>query len=131
MKKTAALNKIINAVRTVLEDYDSKIPFAFLFGSWTKGRQTSLSDIDVAIFFRNMPESVKTKIEHQISMRFDEQVNILRLEDENISPLVKLESLKGIPISVRDSDFLNNFVLSIIHSAEEMRRVLKRLRAAA
>lgn len=114
-----------------MDNYEGKIPFAFLFGSWTKGRQTSLSDIDLAIFFRDMPESVKTKIEHQISLLFDEQVNILRLEDENISPLIKLESLKGIPITSPDSDFLNGFILSIIHKAEEMRRLLDRLRDAA
>ncbi|MBI4682256.1 MAG: nucleotidyltransferase domain-containing protein [Nitrospirae bacterium] len=129
--RKAAVIKIINTTRTVLDNYEGKIPFAFLFGSWTKGRQTSLSDIDLAIFFRDMPESVKTKIEHQISLLFDEQVNILRLEDENISPLIKLESLKGIPITSPDSDFLNGFILSIIHKAEEMRRLLDRLRDAA
>ena len=129
--RKAAVNKIINTTRTVLENYEGKIPFAFLFGSWTKGRQTSLSDIDVAIFFRDMPESLKTKIEHQISLLFDEQVNILRLEDDNISPLIKLESLKGSPIVSPDSDFLNGFILSIIHKAEEMRRLLGRLRDAA
>jgi len=129
--RKAAVDKIINTTRTVLENYEGKIPFAFLFGSWTKGKQTSLSDIDIAIFFRDMPESVKIKIEHQISLLFDEQVNILRLEDENISPLIKLESLKGIPITSPDSDFLNGFILSIIHKAEEMRRLLGRLRDAA
>ena len=129
--RKAAVNKIINTTRTVLGNYEGKIPFAFLFGSWTKSRQTSLSDIDIAIFFRDIPESLKTKIEHQISLLFDEQVNILRLEDENISPLIKLESLKGIPLIIPESDFLNGFILSIIHKAEEMRRLLGRLRNAA
>jgi predicted nucleotidyltransferase len=129
--RKAAVNKIINTTRTVLENYEGKIPFAFLFGSWTKGRETSLSDIDVAIFFKDIPESVKTKIEHEISLLFDQQVNIHRLEDENISPLVKLESLKGIPITTPDNDYLNGFILSIIHKAEEMRRLLGRLRDAA
>lgn len=131
MKKDKRAGAIISSIKSYLDKYGAKIPFAFVFGSYARVKQTPLSDIDVAIFFKNMRESDKTKIEHQISLHFDEQVNILRLEDEYISPLIKLEALDGIPIVIRDNDFLNRFILSNIHQAEELRRFLDRLRTAA
>jgi predicted nucleotidyltransferase len=131
MKKTKITDKKINNIKSCLDNYRDKIPFVFLFGSWADGKQTPLSDIDIAIFFKNMRESEKTKVEHQISLLFDEQVNILRLEDEYISPLIKLNALNGIPVIINDKDFLNRFTLSIIHKAEETRRLLNRLRRAA
>ena len=78
-----------------------------------------------------MRESEKTKVEHQISLLFNEQVNVLRLEDEYISPLIKLEALNGIPVIISDKDLLNRFILSIIHIAEEHKKILNRLRRAA
>lgn len=131
MKKTKFTEKRINNVKSYLDKYGDKIPFAFLFGSLAEDKQTPLSDIDIAIFFRDMRESEKTKIEHQISLLFDEQVNVLRLEDEYISPLIKLDSLNGIPIIINDEDLLNRFTLSIIHIAEELKRILNRLRKVA
>jgi len=131
MKKRRYADRVFDDVKLSLENYGDQIPFAFLFGSRAEGRQTSLSDIDIAIYFRDMRESVKTKIEHEISLLFVEQVNILRLEDETISPLVKLEALNGIPIILNDNDYLNLFILSIIHIAEELRRLLGRLRKTA
>lgn len=131
MKKIKFTDKIISNIRSCIDSYRDKIPFAFLFGSWAKGEQTLFSDIDVAIFFKDMRESEKTKVEHQISLLFNEQVNVLRLEDEYISPLIKLEALNGIPVIISDEDLLNRFILSIIHIAEEHKKILNRLRRAA
>lgn len=131
LKKSIILDKAINDIKPCLEHYGKKIPFAFVFGSLAQGTQTPLSDIDIAIFFHAMSESQKLKIEHQVSMLFNEQVNILRLEDEYISPLIKLAALKGAPILITDIDLLNGFTLSILHEAEEIKKVLDRLRKAA
>lgn len=128
MKKSNITGKIVSDIKSCLVKYGDKIPFAFLFGSCSEGKQTPLSDIDIAVFFNGMSETEKTRIEHQISLLFDEQVNILRLEDEYVSPLIKLEALNGIPIIINNNDFLNIFILSNIHIAEEMKRILSRLR---
>lgn len=131
MRKNKDITEQLKKIKSCIGQYKKKIPFAFLFGSWAEGKQTPLSDIDIAIFFRDMRESEKTKVEHQISLLFDERVNVLRLEDEYISPLIKLEALNGIPVIINDEDFLNRFTLSIIHKAEETRRLLNRLRKVA
>jgi len=131
VRKNKDITEQLKKIKSCIGQYKKKIPFAFLFGSWADGKQTPLSDIDIAIFFRNMRESEKTKVEHQISLLFAEQVNVLRLEDEYISPLIKLEALNGISVVINDEDFLNRFTLSIIHKAEETRRLLNRLRKVA
>jgi predicted nucleotidyltransferase len=131
VRKNKDIAEQLKKIKSCIGQYKKKIPFAFLFGSLAEGKQTPLSDIDIAIFFRDMRESEKTKIEHQISLLFDEQVNVLRLEDEYISPLIKLEALNGIPVIINDGDLLNRFILSIIHIAEEHKRILNRLRKAA
>jgi len=79
MKKTKFTDKIISNIKSCLDNYGDKVPFAFLFGSFAEGKQIHLSDIDIAIFFRDMREYEKIKVKHQISLLFDEQVNILRL----------------------------------------------------
>lgn len=107
--------------------HEPRIPFAFLFGSYADGRETILSDIDIAIYFNGLDEDEKTEYEHRLWLLFDEQVNILRLEDEDISPLVRLKAVEGIPITIRDEDFLNRFILSQIHRASEVERVIGRL----
>lgn len=45
--------------------------------------------------------------------------------------LIKLAALKGAPIFIADMDLLNEFTLSIVHDAEEIKKVLYRLRKAA
>jgi len=108
--------------------HERRIPFSFLFGSYAAGRETVLSDIDVAVYFNGMDEDEKIEYEHGLWLLFDERVNVLRLEDEEISPIVRLKAVEGVPIAIRDEDFLNRYILSIIHRASEADRVLGRLR---
>jgi predicted nucleotidyltransferase len=124
---TEKSKRIINEVRRIIS-YEARIPFAFLFGSCAEGRDTVLSDIDLALYFADMEEDEKTNIEHRLWMTSEEKVNILRLEDDDISPAIRLKAVEGIPILVRDQDSLNQFILSIVHRAKETELVLGRLR---
>ncbi len=107
--------------------HEKRIPFAFLFGSYAQGGETVLSDIDIAIYFNDMDEDEKIVYEHRLSLAFDEQVNVMRLEDEDTSPVIRLRAIEGIPITIKDDDFLNRFILSIIHRAFEAEIVLARI----
>ena len=126
-----AYQSIIEPVRQVVAEYPHAIPFAFLFGSFAVGKQTPLSDIDLAVYFHNISDSEKTGIEQRISLLFDEPVNILRLDDDEISPLVRLEAVSGLPIIAPDIDRLNDFILSLVHEANEYRHLMARLKRAA
>ncbi len=134
MKKSKRLSKKVTEILRKVKKYISNnphIPFAFIFGSYAEGRETTLSDIDIAIYFKGMKEGEKIKIEHRLLSLFDEQVNILRLEDEDLSPIVRLRAIDGIPILINDKDLLNRFILSIIHRASESENLLKRHRRIA
>jgi len=126
-KLSAKANSIIDTVREIILD-EPRISFAFLFGSYAADRATSLSDIDLAVYFQEMSEDEKIDIEHRLWLLFDETVNVLRLEEDDISPLVRLKALEGEPILIRNQDVLNRFTLSIIHRATEAEVVLGRLR---
>lgn len=123
--------KKIDDIKTYLAAYSINIPFAFLFGSYAEGRQTPLSDIDIAIYFQGLGERTKFRIEHTISMLFDKPVHILLLEDQDTSFSLKLEAVQGVPIMINDPDFLNQFILKTIHRAEEEKNIIGRLRRTA
>ena len=134
MKKSKRLSKKVTEILRKVKKHifnNPHIPFAFIFGSYAEGRETPLSDIDIAIYFKEISEDEKIRIEHMILSLFDEQVNILRLEDEDISPTVRLRAVDGIPIIINDEDFLNRFILSIIHKASESETLLKKFRRIA
>lgn len=122
---------IISKVKKVIKAHSDAVVFAFLFGSFARGGQTPLSDIDLAVYFQDISEDDKIAIEQEIFLLFDEPVHILRLEDDEISQAVRLEAVFGIPIFVSDIDKLNDFVLSIIHRAHEDRYILERLKRVA
>lgn len=123
--------EIIRRVQEVITARPDAVPFAFLFGSFANDRQTSRSDIDLAFYFQGISEEEKTEIEHKVSLLFDEAVHVLRLEDEDISPAVRLEAVSGLPIITPDIDRLNDFILSIIHQAEEHKHLMERLKRVA
>lgn len=122
---------IISKIKTIIDQYPGTVPFAFLFGSFADDRQTPLSDIDLAIYFQNAAEDKKMQIEQRIALLFDEPVNILRLEDDDISPAVRLDAVAGLPIISPDIDLLNGYTLSIIHRAHEYRNTMERLKKVA
>ena len=53
--------------------HEPRIPFAFFFGSYANGRETILSDIDIAIYFNGIDEDEKAEYEHRLWLLFDEQ----------------------------------------------------------
>ena len=128
--KDSRKNKI-REIKTYLLSYAPNIPFAFLFGSYAIGKHTPLSDIDIALYYKGLSETMRFRIEHTVSMFFDKPVHILSLDDEDISSRVRLEAVQGIPIMINDPDSLNQFILKTIHRAQEEKHVIGRLRKTA
>ncbi len=73
---------MIEILRKLLEPYDF-IDFALLFGSYAKGKQTFLSDIDIAIFTNR-------------SIDLFEQGNLISLLEENLNKKVDLVLLNNL-----------------------------------
>ncbi len=100
---------------------DGKVLVAILYGSYARGTPHKRSDIDLAVFIHAMNEKEETDIIDKILMSTERQVSILRLDDEDESPFVVQEALKGIPLVEPDSDILYDVARRALHETEEIR----------
>lgn len=89
-------NTITQYINVIKQKY-SNIESAYLFGSYAKGKSTEDSDIDIALIFKNLDDSV----------RFDIQVQLMVLA-------AKIDSrIEPHPISHDDFNSGNPFVAEI------------------
>lgn len=91
------IDKRIADYLNVIKKKYPRFEFAYLFGSYTKGRLTEDSDIDIALIFRDLEDS----------NRFDLQVQLMLIA-ANID--IRIEPH---PISKSDFDSGNPFVVEI------------------
>ncbi|MDI6736076.1 MAG: nucleotidyltransferase domain-containing protein [bacterium] len=117
------MNKEIDSIRGVLKELrnDKKISIAILYGSYAKGREHRRSDIDLALYIKAKDEKEERKIIDNILMSVDRDVSILRLDDEDESPFVVQEALKGIYLLEPDRETLYMLSHRILHQCEEIR----------
>lgn len=98
---------IDNAIAKYLELIKNKysdIEQVYLFGSYAKGKSTDESDIDIALIFKNLDDS----------LRFDIQVQLMLLAAEVDS------RIEPHPISLEDFNSGNPFVVEIKKSGVEI-----------
>ncbi len=88
----------------LIKDKFSNIETVYLFGSYAKGKSTDDSDIDLALIFKNLDDS----------MRFDIQVQLMLLA-------AKIDSrIEPHPISHEDFNSGNPFVVEIKRTGIEI-----------
>lgn len=100
---------------------EGKVLLAYLFGSYASPVQHKRSDIDVAIYLNTSSESETIEVIDKILMSVDRTVEILRLDDENESPFIVQEALKGVPLIESDIDTLYNVFDRVLHETENIR----------
>jgi predicted nucleotidyltransferase len=100
---------------------EGKLLVAVLYGSFAGGAPHARSDIDLAIYLKakNMEEEIE--IIDEILMSADRQVSILRLDDEDESPFVVQEALKGIHLVEPDEAALYGVYHRVLHESEGAR----------
>ena len=113
----------INALKTVLEGLrkQGKILLAYLYGSYAKNMEHQRSDIDVAVFINTNDEKEAIGIIDALLMAAEKPVEVLRLDDEEESPFIIQESLKGIPLVEPDMETLYRVAHRALHEAESIR----------
>lgn len=104
------------------------IAFAFLYGSQANGNATTLSDVDVAVYFYpknrhpvEYEESVYYKREHDI---WTDLERILKKEVEllvlNRCPAsVAASAIRGMPLAVNDWGMYLDFMVAVTDEAED------------
>lgn len=113
---------IIKLQQTLADLYkQGKISLAYLFGSFAKGDVHNRSDIDLAVYFNTKDEKETSECIDNILMSGDRDIEILRLDDEDESPFVIQEAMKGIPLVEPDTDTLYSLAHRALHEAESIR----------
>ena len=113
------LAPLINVLNKLREE--GKILAAILFGSYANGTPHVRSDIDLAVYINTDDEGERTEIIDEILMSVERDVNILRLEDEEESPFIVQEALKGLHLVEPDTDSLYNVSHRVLHETEGIR----------
>lgn len=97
---------------------EGKIHIAILFGSLASGKSHKRSDVDLAICLSRQDKNEEIKIIDEILMSIDRDINILRLDNEDESPFIIQEALKGIHLIEPDKDYLYDIASRALHETE-------------
>lgn len=92
----------IDTLGDVLKKYEDKIIVAYLFGSVNDGNMNALSDIDIAILFKEMPKEDIINLEFEVSEDISKH---LKTEE------IDLVNLNFAPLSVRYGVIKNKKIL--------------------
>ncbi len=90
-------------------DKKKKVKFIILFGSYAAGKQTPLSDIDIAVYY-DAPQ--RERFEFLISADLPDYVDLKTFQDLPI--LIQKEIISGKVIYYRDYDFTFNEFMKVI-----------------
>lgn len=117
-----ALQVLLNKLKE-----NGKLLLAYLYGSYAKGTAHIRSDIDLALYLNTTSEQERSEIIDSILMASDKQINILLLDDEDESPFVVQEALKGKPLVDPNLSVLYKVAHRVLHETEgiRFRRALK------
>jgi predicted nucleotidyltransferase len=120
VKKTSneieALKNVLNELRN-----RGKVLLAYLFGSYSKNASHKKSDIDLALYLNTKDENETIEVIDKIFMVVDKSVEILRLDDEDESPFIIQEALKGIPLIEPDTETFYKVADRVLHETEGIR----------
>ena len=94
---------------------------AVLYGSYAHGTPHGRSDIDLALYLAAREEDDESDTIDEILMSTDRQISILRLDDEDESPFVIQEALKGIHLVEPDMQALHRVYHRVLHESESIR----------
>src|SRR4030042_5041072 len=83
-----------------------KVLIAILYGSYAQGIPHKRSDIDLALYIKANDKKEEIEIVDQILMAAERDISILRLDDEEESPFVVNEALKGLHLVEPDKETL-------------------------
>ncbi|MBI5416509.1 nucleotidyltransferase domain-containing protein [Candidatus Poribacteria bacterium] len=113
----------IEQIKNVLIELkkENKILLAYLFGSYAEKKQHKRSDIDIAIYFNTKNERETIDAIDKILMSVRQEVEILRLDDEDESPFMIQIALKSIPLIEPDLETFYNVKHRILHETERIR----------
>jgi predicted nucleotidyltransferase len=100
---------------------ENKLLIAILYGSFSEGTPHVRSDVDLALYLNTGDDQDEMEAIDSVLMSVDRQVSILRLDDEDESPFVVQEALKGTHLVEPDRESLYAVSHRVLHECENMR----------
>jgi len=116
------VDEIILKLKTYFQE-DTNVLFAFIFGSYVKGRDKRESDLDVAVFFNNPPEGLDLLgYINKLSDILEKDVHLIVLN--NASPMLRHQVVKyGIRLIKKDESLYTRFREKTMTDYEEYKNV--------
>ena len=116
------VDEIILKLKTYFQE-DPNVLFAFIFGSYVKGRDKRESDLDVAVFFNNPPEGLDLLgYINKLSDILEKDVHLIVLN--NASPILRHQVVKyGIRLIKKDESLYTRFREKTMTDYEEYKNV--------
>lgn len=119
MNKDNQIACLKNCLQQLKEE--GKVLVAVLYGSYAKGTAHKRSDIDLALYIKAGDELEKIDIVDKILMATETDISILDLADDEESPFVVQEALKGLHLIEPDAETLFDISHRVLHHSEEIR----------
>jgi len=118
-----AVNEELDILKKLLMELraEGKVAIAILYGSYAKGVPHKRSDIDVALYIKAKDEKEEMEIIDSIFMALNREISILRLDDEDESPFIIQEALKGVHLIDPDKEILYSVSHRVLHDSENIR----------
>lgn len=120
---TEGLSGEIQKISRTLEQLrdEGVVRLAYLYGSFASGTQHARSDIDLAVFFSPESDNALVTAVDRIMMASDRDVEILYLNDEDESPFIVQQALKGTPLVEPDLETYYSLCRRVLHETESIR----------
>jgi len=127
------MNPILNSevLTRVLKEYTDKnqnIVFGYLFGSYAIGKQTQMSDIDIAVYLRDSSFNEVLQINYELSKLLKKDVDLIVLND--IKNLYLLEAILKDGKVIKDNDLRFDFEIIKEHEILDFKENRKYIDAA-
>ena len=128
----------VDHILKVLREYFSSredVAFSFLFGSYADGTATSLSDVDVAVYFypkRRRPVEFEEEVYYEGEDRIWADLDRLLGKEVELVVLnrapatVSASAIRGIPIAMKDRGLYLDFMEVVTSEAMDFREMLIR-----
>jgi predicted nucleotidyltransferase len=116
LNEISPIKRVLNRLRR-----QGRIKIALLYGSYAEGKPHKRSDIDLAVLIPSRDQIKREEITNEILMASETPVSLLLLDDEDESPFVVQEALKGTHLVAPDWETFYARSHWALHEAEGIR----------
>jgi predicted nucleotidyltransferase len=122
-RATPDMENELAPIKAILQELraEGNVLIAILYGSFFNGTPHARSDVDLALYVHAANEEQEIGIIDRVLMSSDREISILRLDDEDESPFIVQEALKGKHLVEPEKETLYRVYDRALHESEHIR----------